>query len=99
MNFNAIGVVLKECDLMRQASLRVTDKDNPTASLECRCTKQNNSQNVRHHTDINWSFRYHTLALRQECVLHSKSFRKMNPLNEVQSRGEVNTLVDNYWFG
>ena len=48
MNFNAIGVVLKECDLLRQATLRETDKDNPTANLECRCAKQSNSQNVRH---------------------------------------------------
>ena len=48
MNFNAIGVVLKECDLMRQTSLRETDIDNPTASLECRCAKQSNLQNIRH---------------------------------------------------
>ena len=48
MNSNAMHVVLEECDLMRQASLRVTDIDNPTASLECRCAKQSNSQNVRH---------------------------------------------------
>ena len=48
MNFNAIGVVLKECDLLRQATLRETDIDNPTANLECRCAKQSNSQNVRY---------------------------------------------------
>jgi hypothetical protein len=48
MNSNAMRVVLEECDLMRQASLRETDIDNPTASLECRCAKQSNSQNVRH---------------------------------------------------
>ena len=48
MNFNAIGVVLKECDLLRQATLRETDKDNPTANLECHCAKQSNSQNVRY---------------------------------------------------
>ena len=48
MNSDAISVVLEECDLMRQASLRETDIDNPTASLECRCAKQSNSQNVRH---------------------------------------------------
>jgi hypothetical protein len=29
MNFNAIGVVLKECDLMRQASLRELTKTIP----------------------------------------------------------------------
>ena len=48
MNSNAISVVLEESDLMRQASLRETDIDNPTASLECRCAKQSNSQNIRH---------------------------------------------------
>ena len=40
MNFNAIRVVLKECDLLRQATLRETDKDNPTANLECRSSKE-----------------------------------------------------------
>ena len=48
MNFNAMRVVLKECDLIRQVSIRETDKDNPTANLECRCAKQSNSQNVRY---------------------------------------------------
>ena len=48
MNSNAMRVVLEECDLMRQTSLRETDIDNPTASLECRCAKQSNSQNVRY---------------------------------------------------
>jgi len=42
MNSNAMRVVLEECDLMRQTSLRETDIDNPTASLECRCAKQSN---------------------------------------------------------
>ena len=48
MNSNAMRVVLEECDLMRQTSLRETDIDNPTASLECRCAKQSNLQNIRH---------------------------------------------------
>ena len=46
MNFNAIRVVLKECDLLRQATLRETDKGNPTANLECRCAEEFNTQNV-----------------------------------------------------
>ncbi|SVE59494.1 uncharacterized protein METZ01_LOCUS512348, partial [marine metagenome] len=38
----------KECDLLRQATLRETDIDNPIANLECRCIKECNLQNVRH---------------------------------------------------
>ena len=40
MNSNAMHVVLEECDLIRQVSIRETDKDNPTANLECRSSKE-----------------------------------------------------------
>jgi len=76
MNSNAMRVVLEECDLMRQTSLRETDIDNPTASLECRCAKQSNLQNIRHAPKSTEVSDIHTLALLQECVRHSKSFSK-----------------------
>ena len=67
MNSNAMRVVLEECDLMRQTSLRETDIDNPTASLECRCAKQSNSQNVRYEP-ISTEVSDTTLLLRSKSV-------------------------------
>ena len=78
MNFNAIGVVLKECDLLRQATLRELTKTIPPQIWSV--VVLNKVINRMSDTNRNeTSFRYYTLALLQECVRKSPSFRRLTP--------------------
>ena len=78
MNSDAISVVLEECDLMRQASLRELTKTIPPqvwSVVVLNKVIHRMSDTNRNET----SFRYYTLVLLQECVRKSPSFRRLTP--------------------